>query len=663
MTNPGPFSVASLSRRFKLSGFLQSPRRSDVAIDSSYFSQSFFSLFEPYLQRKSNLMTYKLVAKILFALTLAFGFAEAHATTWYVRKDGGTRYSTNQLSGQCNGKADVAYPGAGVNQACAFNDARFLWQDGSYTYGKAFPGWGWVGAGGDTYIVRGSIADGVSYRVGWDSPTSYCTGTTCFGVTGDPYGSGAPPIPSGTAAQHTTFEGGQFASCHTASARTQLHGGYGVSSVLQMVGSSYVDVSCFDITDFSSCGRAGQANGCNTSLGTQSDYATSGISWSNSSTHDSLTDVRVHGMAATGMIGPTGDQDTFSYLDLVGNPSSGWNADAGDGKTGTGALLVQNFNISWNGCAEEYPISDALPYQDCTDDNSGGYGDGFGTATVASSPGWAATFMNGTASFNTQDGLDALHLTGAGSSMTIYNVSAFSNMGQQMKIGGSKGSVMSSTIYTNCNAMRSPMTGLPSGYNAKLSDFCRAADTGVLISVGNGATTTYKGNTIYSASATAIEVAAQSACTDGTCILDFVGNTFIGYLNNTANGYPGGGTGDYSNPIYLDGGVSVFTSPGTLFSGNTTFHPKSNWPCPNVAWGETGATCTDPALPDEGWHKYGTAVPPTTTTGSTGSTGSTTSTTGGTSTTTPVITPPVAKCSTFTVPASEGSLSLTFCPK
>ena len=60
------------------------------------------------------------------------------------------------------------------------------------------------------------------------------------------------------------------------------------------------------------------------------------------------------------MIGPTGTGMVFSYLDLLGNASSGWNADAGDGSTGTGSLLVQHFNISWNGCAEEYPAVDAV---------------------------------------------------------------------------------------------------------------------------------------------------------------------------------------------------------------------------------------------------------------------------------------------------------------
>ncbi|MCU1322685.1 MAG: Ig family protein, partial [Acidobacteriaceae bacterium] len=77
-------------------------------------------------------------------------------TTWYVRGDGGTRYSANTTTGQCDGKADAAYGGVGTNQHCAFNDYRFLYDDQSYG-NRA-----WVIAGGDTVILRGG-----PWRVGF----------------------------------------------------------------------------------------------------------------------------------------------------------------------------------------------------------------------------------------------------------------------------------------------------------------------------------------------------------------------------------------------------------------------------------------------------------------------------------------------------------------
>jgi hypothetical protein len=113
------------------------------------------------------------------------------------------------------------------------------------------------------------------------------------------------------------------------------------------------------------------------------DYTTSGIQWSNATTNVTLTDVRVHGM-----VGPTGTGVSLTRVAQVGNAMSGWNMDLGNGTTGTGTLSMDHLSILWNGCAEEYPIVDQVPYNYCTDDFNGGYGDGIGTATVQSNPAW-----------------------------------------------------------------------------------------------------------------------------------------------------------------------------------------------------------------------------------------------------------------------------------
>ncbi len=525
-------------------------------------------------------------------------------STWYVRPDGGTRYSARVTGGQCDGLGDAAYPGSGTNKHCAFNDVRYLWQDGAYNAdGAAFPAYGWIGAGGDTYLVRGSLATKATYRVGWNNQNASCEGDRCFGVQGNPYASTPPPL-SGTAAQHTRILGENYASCHAPSAKTQLHGGFGTSAVLTLAGASYVDVACLDITDFSSCGKAAQTHGCNTAPGMLDDFATVGIVWSKSSTHDTVTDVHIHGMANAGMLGPTGDGVEMSYVDLIGNASSGWNADTGNGTTGTGSLLVQHYNISWNGCAEEYPMTDKLPYTDCTDDSTGGYGDGFGTATVASSPGWVAVFDQGVVSYNTQDGLDALHLVGAGSSMTVTKTLAYGNMGQQLKVGGAAGTLRDNIIYTNCNALRVAIPGTPAGYNKRLSDFCRAADGGIKISVNDHSTTYFENNIVYSASATALEVEINTSCSTSTCLIKQRNNIFIGFRNDAAHGYPQG-TDELSNPVYVEDASRAYTNPGSAFDHNVTFHPKATWHCPNTSLHETHAMCGDPHLVDETWHIYG----------------------------------------------------------
>jgi len=188
-------------------------------------------------------------------LVMFFGFACLHlnAATWYVRPDGGTRFSSNIKSGQCDGTADAPYPGSGVNKHCAFKDVRMLWQDGFYADDNSgFPAWGWIGHGGDTYIIRGSLAEGVSYRVGWPRQENCLTpdGSNCWGHSGNAGSSGAPAPPAGTPEARTRVLGGNFANCSNPTSRTQLHGGWGVGSVLSLVGASYVDVACLDITDF-----------------------------------------------------------------------------------------------------------------------------------------------------------------------------------------------------------------------------------------------------------------------------------------------------------------------------------------------------------------------------------------------------------------------------
>jgi hypothetical protein len=534
-------------------------------------------------------------ASASFSVTIASAPAAptGPGTTWYVRPDGGTRYSTNMTAGQCDGKGDLPYSGSGVNQHCAFNDVRFLWADGSYNYGTTFPGWGWIGSGGDTYIIRGSIGTGVSYRVGWNSLSSYCDNTACWGITGSPNASGAPVPPSGTAGQHTRILGENYAACHTASAKTQLHGGWGVGSVLALNGASYVDVACLDITDFSACGRQGQSAACDSSQ----DFAITGLSLSNTTTNITLTDLHIHGLADSGIAGPTGTGVVINYLDLLGNASSGWNADPGNGTTGVGTLSVSNFNISWNGCAEEYPIVDALPYQDCRDDSTGGYGDGFGTASAPSAaPGWQINFHQGIASYNTQDGLDSLHVSGAGSTVTYTNTLAFGNEGQQLK-AGSTPTLINNVIVGNCDALAQAIPGTPATFNSSnhLGDPCRAADTTVLIYVNPSVPGTYQYNTMYSNGAVGLEVEYET--------LDQGPGNVLKYDNNIFMGFQDPSSGANTAPIYSNSDLKMLTNPGASWSNNVTFGQKSNWTCPQA--GETNAICSDPGLVDETFHLYG----------------------------------------------------------
>src|SRR5215469_14835441 len=279
--------------------------------------------------------TVSLMRPLWIVLVLLVVVVPVKATTWYVRPDGGTRYSDSKTNGECDGQADLPYPGKGVNQHCAFGDIRYLWADGEYTVEVKFPKWGWVGQGGDTYIIDCPR----DCRVGYDGPNSRNYKDSvgyAVAIAGNSFGSGAPVPPDGTRSQHTRILGRNYQSCADDALKAHINGGYGVDAVFDLSDVHNVDLACFNITDHSSCTRT-SAKQCHTSYPLD-DYATSGILWSNTTSNVTLTDIRVHGMAANGIIGPTGDGVMLERVVLAGNAQSGWNMDKGDGTTGTGNL-------------------------------------------------------------------------------------------------------------------------------------------------------------------------------------------------------------------------------------------------------------------------------------------------------------------------------------
>jgi hypothetical protein len=529
------------------------------------------------------------------ALCLFLGSLPLSAATWFVRSDGGTRYSSFNLNGQCNGQADAPYPGSGVNQACAYSDVRYLWADGGYTTVMG-PHYQWVIAGGGTVIVDCPQ----DCRVGYSGPDSK---NYFLAMAGNPGGSGIPVPPAGSPAQHTRILGKNYANCMGDSEKARLNGGYGLSAVLNLKGSSYVDVACLDISDHSDCGRSGQVTACHTGY-PMDDYANYGIVTNNTTTNTTITDVRIHGMAAAGMIGPTGDGVSLMRVALVGNPTSGWNMDAGNGTTGTGNLTMYSVQILWNGCAEEYPIVDPLPYQECTDDSNGGYGDGIGTATAVSVPAWHVTCVDCVAAYNTQDGFDFLHVTNGGSTITMIGGSSYSNMGNQLKVG-SASTTIGMSITGNCNALRQSIPGTPDGYNTHLSDFCRGGDQAIALAVINGQTTTFSYNQLWSANATGILIVCGQPACDTTASFVYDHNYMTGFFNSAVNGYAHP-SNQWMHPFYFNAPITsaIFTNPGSHSDSNSWLNIRGT--CPYIP-AETNTYCgvPVPVLSDGTWHLWG----------------------------------------------------------
>ncbi|MBB5339847.1 beta strand repeat-containing protein [Tunturiibacter gelidoferens] len=517
------------------------------------------------------------------AITIAAAAPPNPGTTWYIRPDGGTRYSAHVTTGQCDGKADVAYSGTGTNQHCAFKDPRYLWDDQSYGNHA------WVIAGGDTVILRGG-----PWRIGYDKAPGSCSGagcgagyTWCFGGGGN-YGCYNPPIPAGTASQHTRILGENYASCNsggvtTRSQLTQIFGGFGVTEALNLTGAKYVDVECLEVTRHSQCIAFGSpAIPASCTSGSADDYDSDGIHTDNT-THDLLMqDMWIHGHIGRGIKGPIGGLVTCLRCDIAFNGGAGWDFDDGNATpmvNGDWHFLYST--IEWSGCNQEYPAVHTIPVASCYSQSTGGYGDGVGTPHGT---GLSATIDHSQFIYNTQDGLDLGHIdTGGPYTLSITNSIAYSNNGGTFKIGGNFGT----TVLTNnvaigdCIRMAYPITGTPSTYNANLADFCRSEDT-LPFDFRQNSTITIANNTIVTYSPTIFDISCWDApgvqgangngC--GGATLNFHDNIIVGYDNPATynlGGQQGGPGAWYFQEPPPNGSTSGYVI-GTINRSNNLYY-------------------------------------------------------------------------------------------
>jgi hypothetical protein len=464
--------------------------------------------------------------------------------TWYIRKDGGTRYSTRATTGQCDGKADAPYRGKGTNQHCAFSDFRYLWDDQTYNNDA------WVIAGGDTVIVR----DG-PWRIGWDAATGKGAGYTwCLG--GGTSGCGNPPIPSGTAAHHTRILGENYANCGTDTATdksklTQIFGGFGIGVALNLGDAQYLDIQCIEVTRHSNCiwfGDPQVPSGCSGHTPV-ADFDSDGIR-TNVGTHDLLLqDMWIHGHPGRGIKGPVGGAVSCLRCDIAYNGGAGWDFD--DGNSTPSVHGVWNFKystIEWSGCNQNYPGPGAIS---CYGQSSGGYGDGVGTPAGTC---LAVNIDHSNFSYNTQDGLDLGHGDkGTDCPLTITNSIAYGNGGGTFKWGPNENPAIftNNIAIGNCMRMSAPIPGQPSTYNAHLGDFCRAEDA-LPFDFRQGGRVLFANNTIITYAPTTFDI----DCWDPSCsssTLTFMNNIVLGYDNpKTYNlgGKPGGPGGlFFQHPI------------------------------------------------------------------------------------------------------------------
>lgn len=472
-------------------------------------------------------------------------------TTWYIRPDGGTRFSANAKKGQCDGTGDAGYSGKGVNQHCAFNDYRYLWDDrASYGVSK------WVISGGDIIILRGG-----PWRVGFDQGAS-SNDVWCFGGSG-PFSCTNPTIPAGTPSQHTRILGENYASCSNGnvsdrSKMTQIFGGFGVFTPLDIQGTQNLDVQCLEITRHSQCTLSGSPTipaSCSKSLPVD-DFDSDGIEENSATANVNLTDLWIHGHPGRGIKGPIGGVITATRVDISYNGQAGWDFDDGNG-TPFGSGAVWNFSystIEWSGCNQEYPIVHIYPAASCYGQSNEGYGDGVGTAP---GQGLDVFIDHSTFRYNVQDGEDFGHVDVGSHTFSITNSMSFANGGGQFKWGWgfTKINFENNLVLANCRRMSAPIDGAPTSFNASLGDFCRANDA-LSFNFQNGTQALFANNTIVSYAPTTFDmkcvpITAQGQTNCSTAVFTLSNNIVRGYKNPAydygGNNGPGAFCGAHCN--------------------------------------------------------------------------------------------------------------------
>jgi hypothetical protein len=472
-------------------------------------------------------------AGLALLLCLLAASAAASATTYYVRSDGGS-------AKQCNGLADRAYAGDGGD--CA-------WKHPSYALP---PGEKARIAGGDTLIIGAGEymagygadgADGCSRDYTWD----------CY----------MAKIPSGPGADaKTRILGAGFDS--GCKAPPVLWGTQRATLVLNLDGSSNVEVGCLDLTDHSDCIEFHSERDvrCERDRFPYGDWAQAGVG-ARRSDNVYLHDLAIHGFAHAGMFAGGLRDWTLERVKIRGNGWVGWDGDIGDGSSDSGDIVVRDVEIAWNGCGELWRSG---KIHACWAQESGGYGDGLGTAKTSGH--WL--FERVRVHHNTSDGIDLLYLDGGpDSSATLRQVYAVGNAGNQIKVRGTA-LIENSVVDGQCGYFLDR-------YDMVDGEFCRAEGNAISLVTAGASRAVVRHNTI-TGEGDCLILTESGDNKDATARFDIQNNILLGHGEFQAD--DGELTcGHYANE----------SNAQVVFSGNLFWHLKDDQ-CPR------GSVCKDPLL-------------------------------------------------------------------
>jgi hypothetical protein len=518
------------------------------------------------------------------AITFTIVAGAKGTTTWYVRPGGGTPYVSSKTTpkGQCDGKHDADYPGKGVNQPCAMGNIRYLWSDEQTQYQLK-----WMISGGDTVIVRQKPG---GYMASVDAPAPSGGGhwipTNC---DGNQYTCHMPSIPSGTASRHTRILGENYASCRSDSAKTLLNGSWNSDEIINVGDSQFVDVACLELSSKVSCGLYAHACAQYTDAGVKSGLVESALT-----SNVNYTDLFIH-RTSDGIHGASGAGIVADHIHIRGTPGAGIDMDdtpwgGMSNMSVAGGLTLTNSVTEFVGCLEEYPTVHNYPYIECVDSNTGGYGDGFATASTVGD--WV--FDHDTWRANFQDGLDLLH--SGMNSLTVTNSTSYANEGQAYKLGSAQHVVFqNNTAGGNCARPGQlygdePASALAPGGGppgAKYS-LCRGGGDIIFIQFDNQGTYVVQNNSIFGYGTT-----FDMACDEPWSHCE---NTSATFQNNVILGYQGVAGDEFPGLFYLQntdksGSNSTSTNMPPLNGWsvrdhNLYYNIRRGW-CPSSQTGET----------------------------------------------------------------------------
>ena len=195
-----------------------------------------------------------------------------------------------------------------------------------------------------------------------------------------------------------------------------------------------------------------------------------------------LHDLNIHGLAARGIQAGGLTDWTVERVKILRNGTAGWTGDIGTGSSNSGKITLRNIEIGWNGCGERVATGEAWA---CWGQQTGGYGDGLGTAATGGQWLIEDAFIH----HNTSDGLDLLYMDGADtSSVTVRRLYSVANAGNQVKVSGNS-LIENSVIVGYCTFYKGK-------YFMVAGDYCRAYGATLLLNLSGNDTAIVRHNTL-----------------------------------------------------------------------------------------------------------------------------------------------------------------------